>query len=130
MITDTSLHVTYNSKAKSTLLSMPFSSSMGSISGEGCGVRRWQWLMKLTGECGHSCLMYCCSPHRISWTPRGECWVFHHKFTQLFTHRVSVVNQQAHFDVVRCAHSLYVAIIFVDRDTHKHFHPMKFVIEV
>ena len=102
MITDTSLHVTYKSKAKSTLPSMSFSSSMRSVSGEGCGVRRWQWLMKLTGVCGHSCLMYCCSPHRISWMPRCEYWVFHHKFTQLFTQRASVVSQQAYFDVVCC----------------------------
>ena len=65
-------------------------------------IRRWQWLMKLTGVCGHSCLMYRCSPHRISWMPCGEYWVFHHKFTQLFTQRVSVVSQQAHFNVVRC----------------------------
>ena len=75
MINDTSLDVTYNSKAKSTLLSMPFSSSMGYVSGEGCGVRRWQWLVKLTGVCGPSCLMYRCSPHRISWMPRCGYWV-------------------------------------------------------
>ena len=31
-------------------------------------------------------------------------WIlfFHHKFTQFFTQRVSVVSQQAHFGVVRC----------------------------
>ena len=58
--------------------------------------------MKLTGVCGHSCLMYCCSPHRISWMTRGGHWVFHHKFTQFFTQSVSLVSQQPHFGVVRC----------------------------
>ena len=58
--------------------------------------------MKLTGVCGHSCLMYCCSPHRISWMTHGRYWVFHHKFTQFFTQSVSLVSQQPHFGVVRC----------------------------
>ena len=32
-------------------------------------------LMKLTGVCGHFCLMYRCSPHRISWMLHGGYWV-------------------------------------------------------
>ena len=102
MINDTTLNVTYNSKAKSTLLSLPFSSSTGYVSGEGCGVCRWQWLVKLTGISGHSCLMYRCSPYRISWMSRYGYWVVHHKFSQFFTQRVSVVSQQPHFGVVQC----------------------------
>ena len=38
MIDDTGLNVTYNSKAKSSLIFMSFCSAMGSVSGEGCGV--------------------------------------------------------------------------------------------
>ena len=38
MIDDTGLNVTYNSKAKSSLIFMSFCLAMGSVSGEGCGV--------------------------------------------------------------------------------------------
>ena len=65
-------------------------------------------LVKLIGVCGLSCLMYRCSPHRISWMLRGGSVFcqsdFHHKFTQFFTQSMSVISQQAHFGMVWLIH--------------------------
>ena len=56
--------------------------------------------MKLTSVCGLSCLMYRCSPHRISWMLCGGYWVLsvfcQISITNLHTQYVSVVSQQTH----------------------------------